>query len=453
MPYTVTAYNVMIGSPSDVQERKLVENILAKWNHKHGEEKKLVFLPLKWEDDSYPDAAGRPPQKILNQQICERSDMLIAIFWTKLGSPTDEYDSGTIEEINVHMNEGKQVFIYFCEKEIPEGTDEEQYKKLKKYRTDLEMSQSVFYSTYLSEQDLEDKLLAHLDNMVAHKRLGTVEVVQKKRTEPKLRVSFDGRYEIRVEYENPMLMSNRMYSDEECKKSLEILGRIEKSLKQEENDLLRILHDDIPQYLQPYMQKQDVDKFFEKYNSESDIEAYIESWENYLLADSAKKLVLQIENDGPGIANDILVEIESPQEHLLIVDMDTYEEMHTFQCGINPIDRARTRYAEKHNAALAFAKQARQTVAKTRYIPFAGMPSARYDYSSILGQSGYYLDYKEGILKAHCKKLTYEHQYIFSDPVYIIPTAPGKGKIKVSYSCDQFNRCKHSTIEYEVKEL
>ena len=30
--------------------------ILAKWNHKHGEEKKLVFLPLKWEDDSYPDA-------------------------------------------------------------------------------------------------------------------------------------------------------------------------------------------------------------------------------------------------------------------------------------------------------------------------------------------------------------------------------------------------------------
>lgn len=28
--------------------------------------------------------------------------MLVAMFWTRLESPTDEYDSGTIEEINVH---------------------------------------------------------------------------------------------------------------------------------------------------------------------------------------------------------------------------------------------------------------------------------------------------------------------------------------------------------------
>lgn len=81
MAYSVTAYNVMIGSLSDVQERRLVGHILAKWNHKQGEEKRLVFFP---------------PHKILNQQICERSDMIVALFWTRLGSPTDEYDSGTI---------------------------------------------------------------------------------------------------------------------------------------------------------------------------------------------------------------------------------------------------------------------------------------------------------------------------------------------------------------------
>ena len=45
MAYSVTVYNVMNGSPSDVQERRLVEYILAKWNHKQGEEKRLVFLP------------------------------------------------------------------------------------------------------------------------------------------------------------------------------------------------------------------------------------------------------------------------------------------------------------------------------------------------------------------------------------------------------------------------
>ena len=52
MAYSVTAYNVMIGSQSDVQERRLVGHILAKWNHKQGEEKRLVFFSAAQDTES-----------------------------------------------------------------------------------------------------------------------------------------------------------------------------------------------------------------------------------------------------------------------------------------------------------------------------------------------------------------------------------------------------------------
>lgn len=453
MAYSVTAYNVMIGSPSDVQERRLVERILAKWNHKHGEEKKLVFLPLKWEDDSYPDAAGRPPQKILNQQICERSDMLVAMFWTRLGSPTDEYDSGTIEEINVHINEGKQVFIYFCEKPIPDDVDKKQYEKLRAYRTELEMNQTAYYSTYTSDQDLEDKLMAHLDNMVAHKKLGTVEHLEVQKAEPKLTVAFDQRYELRAEYEKQNLMKDVLYSDEQCKQSLEEDGDIYHSLKQEEKDLIRLLHNDIPDYLNSYMRQKELDQFAEIFESGSDVKNYIDSWKMYLLADNAKEIELQIENDGPGIAKNVMVEIEAPDNHLMFIDKDTYRKLHSFQRKINPLSCARRRYAEEHNATQAFVKQMMRTTLNTRYIPVAGMDSSKYDFNAWLTvPSGDYFSYDKGMITARCKKITYEHCHVFSEPMYMIPISPGKGKIKVTYSCDEYDMCKHGTIDYEVVE-
>ena len=76
----------MIASPSDVaKERTKVVEALAEWNRHNTAERKCVFLPLRWEEDSAA-RMGCPPQETLNRQLCERSDMLIAIFWTRLSS-------------------------------------------------------------------------------------------------------------------------------------------------------------------------------------------------------------------------------------------------------------------------------------------------------------------------------------------------------------------------------
>ena len=103
MSYKANVYNVMIASPSDVaKERAKVVEALAEWNRHNTAERKCVFLPLRWEEDSAA-RMGCPPQETLNRQLCERSDMLIAIFWTRLGTPTEGFASGTVEEIEYHL--------------------------------------------------------------------------------------------------------------------------------------------------------------------------------------------------------------------------------------------------------------------------------------------------------------------------------------------------------------
>ncbi len=53
-----------------------------------------------------PDSAARRPygsrpQEVINSAIVDKCDLLVGIFWTRIGSPSGEADSGTIEEIEL----------------------------------------------------------------------------------------------------------------------------------------------------------------------------------------------------------------------------------------------------------------------------------------------------------------------------------------------------------------
>jgi hypothetical protein len=51
-----------------------------------------------WELDATPQF-GLDPQAAVNEQLVDSSDILVAILWTRLGSPTPRSPSGTVEEI------------------------------------------------------------------------------------------------------------------------------------------------------------------------------------------------------------------------------------------------------------------------------------------------------------------------------------------------------------------
>ncbi|OBS33719.1 DUF4062 domain-containing protein [Pseudomonas syringae] len=135
MSYSAEVFNVMIASPGDVDaERNIVREVLAEWNAIHSAKQKIVLLPIGWESHSSPDM-GAEPQAIINQQILQKCDLLVGIFWTRIGTATGEYASGTVEEIERHVASGRPAMLYFSSKPVVLDTVlPEQYAKLKSFK-------------------------------------------------------------------------------------------------------------------------------------------------------------------------------------------------------------------------------------------------------------------------------------------------------------------------------
>jgi hypothetical protein len=86
---------VMIASPGDVAKaRQLARDVIHEWNAVNSDDRKKVLMPIGWDTHSSPEMGDRP-QAIINKQVLAGADLLIAIFWTRLGSPTGKAASGT----------------------------------------------------------------------------------------------------------------------------------------------------------------------------------------------------------------------------------------------------------------------------------------------------------------------------------------------------------------------
>jgi len=135
MSYQATVYKVMIASPGDVvSEKEIVREVLIEWNIVNADSKRTILLPISWETHASPSMGGRP-QSIINKEILKDCDLLVGVFWTRLGTPTGEYSSGTVEEIEEHIKANKPVMLYFSAKPVPpDSVNAEQYAELKTFK-------------------------------------------------------------------------------------------------------------------------------------------------------------------------------------------------------------------------------------------------------------------------------------------------------------------------------
>lgn len=134
MSYKAEVFKVMIASPSDInEERNIVREVLSEWNAVNSETRKIVLLPIGWETHSSPEMGDRA-QAIINKQLKDY-DLLIGVFWTRIGTATGEYPSGSVEEISEHISMGKSAMLYFSSAPInPETLDASQYSELQKIK-------------------------------------------------------------------------------------------------------------------------------------------------------------------------------------------------------------------------------------------------------------------------------------------------------------------------------
>lgn len=161
MSYVSKIFNVMIASPGDVaSERSIIRDVIYEWNAVHSRAREIVLLPIGWESHSSPEM-GSSPQEIINNQVLGKCDLMVGVFWTRIGTKTDEYASGTVEEVERHIETGKPAMLYFSSQPVALDTvDPEQVSMLKKFKESCRGR--GLYEGYDSHSDFKAKFYRHL---------------------------------------------------------------------------------------------------------------------------------------------------------------------------------------------------------------------------------------------------------------------------------------------------
>lgn len=161
MSHPATVYEVMIASPGDVSsERAIVRELLAEWNIVNSRKTQRVLLPAGWETHAVPEMGDRP-QAIINKQVLKNCDLLVGVFWTRIGTPTGDYASGSVEEIEEHIKAGKPTMLYFSSTPVvPESIEPEQYAKLQEFKKACQSR--GLYESYADLNDFRAKLYRQL---------------------------------------------------------------------------------------------------------------------------------------------------------------------------------------------------------------------------------------------------------------------------------------------------
>lgn len=165
MSYAATVIRVMIASPSDVgEERDAVEAALHGWNASNSKNKKVILQPWRWESSSVPVLGGHP-QKLINGQGVDDSDIVIALFGGRLGAPTPDAISGTVEEIDRAEEMGKPVHVYFSEAPLPNDVDVEQLQGVRDFKQKLE--ERGLYGTFSTSSELNYEVWKAIEHDLA----------------------------------------------------------------------------------------------------------------------------------------------------------------------------------------------------------------------------------------------------------------------------------------------
>ncbi|MCB5266485.1 MAG: hypothetical protein PHU99_08030 [Candidatus Cloacimonetes bacterium] len=161
MAYNAKVIRIFITSPGDVQkERGLTRETIHEWNMLNSVARGIILLPVGWETDSV-SSYGAPPQDDINMKLLKSCDLLIGVFWSKLGTPTDQYPSGSVEEIELHASQGKQIMLFFSKAAIPQSLiDEKQLAALRKFRKSI--NGKCLYKEYEDSDKFKELLSVQL---------------------------------------------------------------------------------------------------------------------------------------------------------------------------------------------------------------------------------------------------------------------------------------------------
>lgn len=159
MPESIALHRVFFGAPSDVTEEfQVVEGLIRDWNLQHGQAFGARVELVNWRTHTRP-AAGNRPQALVNKQAFDSCDLVLAIFWSRIGTPTGRAASGTVEEIRRGIRQRKPVLVYFSDVPAP-GQKRVEHSRIEKFKR--EFGQKALYGSYSHISAFEEALRTHL---------------------------------------------------------------------------------------------------------------------------------------------------------------------------------------------------------------------------------------------------------------------------------------------------
>ena len=171
MARSETVINVFVASPGDVnEERSALEAIITELNRTWSKNLNLRLDLVKWETNIHPNF-GAYPQDVINQQLNDEYDVFIALFWSKVGTPTNIADSGTIEEFERAYKKYKNdpnsvdIMVYFKDQAIsPSQMNLEQLQKIQSLKEKMGEKGGLYWM-FDNTEDFENLLRGHLSRV------------------------------------------------------------------------------------------------------------------------------------------------------------------------------------------------------------------------------------------------------------------------------------------------
>lgn len=208
MVKTVKAYDLLISCPSDITDGipgfiSIIEEAIRDFNSTFGRDNSIVVRTRIYSKDVCGNY-GVAPQKQINRQIVYDADIQVAIFWTRFGTPTESFLSGTEEEIELISEARKPILLCFLDVPCPPSRIEpDQFAKVQAFRRNH--SADAFYHVAKTIDDFTVILKKALQRFIIER----INEVPSKETDGKQILWVDDRPE-NVVYERRTFLAQHM---------------------------------------------------------------------------------------------------------------------------------------------------------------------------------------------------------------------------------------------------
>lgn len=171
MPRVIQLLRVFVSSPNDVKtERQRLDKVVRELNSGWSGDGLQIEL-IRWETHVHPDF-GTDPQAVITTQMTDEYDVFIGILWSRFGTATPRFASGTSEEFDSAYSKWQAdpksltVMVYFKDEPVsPSQMDPDQLKKVQDFKTRLGPLGALYW-TFRGVDDFEVDVRLHLVQVV-----------------------------------------------------------------------------------------------------------------------------------------------------------------------------------------------------------------------------------------------------------------------------------------------